>query len=341
MAGKIEEIQFIDLETDAPLVTVKGDNAQVLLKESELLQTIINEIGGQANPRVLVVPIGKMPTDRQIIFANILRGVPVGKKDQWGEIFDMYPLGEKEERNIKRAVNATGVNSENDKHYYTNQERINILFEIMQYLLIPKDIIQNMLKFDVEDTRPERSIEDDIEQLLDTHKKYLYLLGQDQKLTPEDFEEAKAFFNEIRANYQKEMRELEDAWARHQTRRRGYAYNSNNNRGRNATEEYEEAMDPFTYAPVHDHLTANMPMREYERWLRTVYFKKAPLELNNLHVNVLFNENRRANRNRRNRGKVVYVNNNKNGTRKTNGKNGRNNKKAKKAAGAGNNGGRA
>ncbi len=137
------------------------------------------------------------------------------------------------------------------------------------------------------------------------------------------------------------MRELEDAWARHQTRRRGYAYNSNNNRGRNATEEYEEAMDPFTYAPVHDHLTANMPMREYERWLRTVYFKKAPLELNNLHVNVLFNENRRANRNRRNRGKVIYVNNNNNGTRKRNGKNGRNNKNVKKTAGAGNNGGRA
>jgi hypothetical protein len=172
------------------------------------------------------------------------------------------------------------------------------------------------------------------------------LLGQDQKLNLEDYEEAKSFFDRIRENYKKEMREMEEAWARRRTRRRRYTYNnsnsnSNNNRGRNATEEYEEAMDPFEYAPIHDHLTADMSMREYERWLRTVYFKKTPLELNNLHVNVLFNENRRANRNRRNRGKVIYVNNNNNGTRKRNGKNGRNNKNAKKAAGAGNNGGRA
>jgi hypothetical protein len=301
----IQEIQFIDLETEAPLATVKGDNAQVLLEESELIQTI-QEIGGQANPKVLVVPVGKMSTDRQTIFANILKGVPVGKKDQWGSVLEIYPLGEKEERNIKRAVNATGAESENDKQHYTQQERIHVLFEVLRFLILPDDIIQNMLKFDLEDTRPERSAEDDIEQLLETHKKWLYLRGLDQKLSADDYEEAKAFFDKIRETYRQEMKELEDAWASRLATRRMYGYtsyfNSNNNNnnnsfrsGRNIQETYEDDMSPFQYAPVEEEITGNMSVPEYERWLRTVYFKKEPLGMTNqLHLNTLFKENGQA-----------------------------------------------
>jgi len=325
---QIQEIQFVDLDTEAPLATIIGDNVQVLLQESDLLQTIV-EIGGQANPSVLVVPIGKMPTDRQIIFANVLKGVPVGKTDQWGTLIEMYPLGEKEERNIKRVVNSSSVNTENAKKHMTDQERVNVIYEIMRYLMIPDETISQMMVFDEEDTRPERNIESEIDQMLDTHKKWLYLRGLDQQLTADDYEEAKVFFDEIRDNFQQEMNDLERAWARRQKSRRKYGYrrntwnnNSNNNdfnRGRNIEEAYEDNMSPFQYAPVEEEITGNMSVREYERWLRNVYFKKQPLGITNLtHLNTLFKENRSANR--RNRRRVG-------GTRK---RKGRGSKKTKK-----------
>jgi hypothetical protein len=340
--ARIREIQFVDLDTEAPLANITGDNAQVLLEESDLIETI-QEVGGQANPRVLVVPIGNMSTDRQILFKNILTGVPVGKKDKWGYIEEIYPLGEKEERNIKTFVNASNVNKryagitlEHMRDEVTEQERINVIFETMRYLMIPDETIERMLTFDIEE-EPERTVEDDIDLYLDHHAKWLYLRGMDQKLSTEEYNEAKAFFDDIRAKHEEDMKELEKKWSNRMTRRRKYGYrsmwnsNSNSNSGgRNIVERYEDDMDPFQYAPVEEEITGDMSVREYERWLRTVFFKKAPLEITNMHLNTLFNENRNMNRKRGNKGRVIYVNgknNNNNGTRK---KTKENNKKSKK-----------
>jgi hypothetical protein len=319
---QIQEIQFVDLDTDAPLVTVTGDYVQVLLQESDLLKTIV-EIGGQANPRVLVVPIGKMPTERQIIFANVLKGVPVGKINQWGTLIEMYPFGEKEERNIKQVVNASGPNSENTKKRMTDQERVNVIYETMRYLLIPDEIIGQMIVFDEEDTRPERDIESEIDLLLETHKKWLYLRGLDQKLTAKEHDEVKPFFDDIREKYQRNMREYERARQRQERRRYRGSWNNNDynnyDREREIQELYEEGMDPYQYEPIQEDITGDMTVREYERWLRTVYFKKAPLGITNLtHLNTLFKNNQPANR--RNRRRIG-------GTRR---RKGRGNKKTKK-----------
>ena len=341
----INEIQFIDLDTGAPIVTISGNNAMILLENSELIQTVL-EIGDQANPNVLVVPIGDMGLGRQQLFANILRGVPVGKRNRWNTV-TYYPLGPEEERNIARVMNERNGGAGNRNTDLT-LERGNAIFETMRYLLIPDELIQDMLIFDEDNERPEFTMDDEIEQMLHTHRKWLYITGQAAKLTPSELEEAKEFFDEIEEQYKRDLEELERLGKENQKRRaarfqrstrsrRAYSRhrflnNSNNNsnnsnndnylnyRNEELNDEYRQATNPRIYEPPLADTTGGMTVRELERWLRTVYFKKKPLELNTLHLNTLFNENRRANRGRVNRPTVIYYNesgrNNNNKTRK-------------------------
>ena len=48
----IKEIQFVDIDTGAPLVTIDVDNAQILLEQSELIQTLA-ESWNRPSKRVL------------------------------------------------------------------------------------------------------------------------------------------------------------------------------------------------------------------------------------------------------------------------------------------------
>lgn len=355
----IREIQFIDADTGAPLVTVDGDKAQFLLENSELIQTIV-EIGGQPNPNVLVVPIGDMGYGRQLLFRKILQGFPIGRIDYRDRV-TFYPLSTEEEESIARAINSR--NGVGNRNAAVNRERQNAIYETMRYLVIPDEVIRQMLLVEEEEyNRPEFSTEDNIEQMLRTHIYWLFVTGQKEKLTPTELEIATEFFDKIEKEYAESMKEVSELekeqrkrnMARHKRfmekvrSGRYQAYNVNNNnsnqgesyaeyRHREVEEEYDFATRADSYEPPNPDTTGGMTTRQLERWLRTVYFKKAPLELNQLHLNTLFNENQRALRGRVNKPKVIYVNENNTKTRKKK-NNGRNKKNQPRGAGAGNNG---
>lgn len=368
MNANIKEIQFIDIDTGAPLITLDGDKAQVLLEQSELIQTL-TEVGGQANPRVLVVPIGGFTNERRMLFVNILKGLPVGRTDMWGHI-EYYPIGEKEEQNIARAVNEAATSSafariNVSRDHDNNDERKRVIYETMRYLIIPDELIKNMLVFDSVDSlyssvNRELTEEDFIDHHLKYQVKWLFFTGQHDKLTPSELEAAQQFADDTRREYETEMKYWQKAAnnaAKSRNRRgrraihrrpwRYYNSNSNSNNDyssnnninaidhmrREIEERYSDTIDSNTYRPVKGGPIEEMTVREYERWLRTVGYKKAPLELNQFHLNTLYNENRRAEKGRVNRPRVILVNNT-NTTRKKNNKKG-------KGSGAGNSNGSA
>lgn len=317
--NSIREIQFVNLDTGAPIFSVTGGNVQILLENSELIENIV-ELGGQANPNVLVVPLGDMGQGRQLLLANILKGYPVGKIGRNGRV-TFYPLPPEEERNIARVVNErNGVVNRNAD---INLERQEAILETLRYLLIPESLIHQMILFEQErENEPIVSQEDTIEEMIEDHIKWLYTTGQKAKLTPVELEKAQAFFAGVEERYQQGQAEISTllknaARARRAqvfTRRRYNNNNNNNNyinhRHQEVEDEYRGYTDPDSYMPPGESLTGGMTTRQFERWLRTVYFKKAPLELNQLHLNTLYNENRRANRYRENRPRVSFYSNN-------------------------------
>lgn len=351
MAGReIEEIQFVDLDTDAPIATVTGDLAQILLHQSQLIQNML-EMTNQKNPRVLVVPIGDFPTDRRVLFAKVLKGFPVGKFKNWR--YEYYPLGSEEEKDIQKAVNAKiAAGNRTNRNEIVNQERYAVIHETLRYLLIPDTLIDQMLEYD-DQHMPERGdLEDEIEGRVADHAVYLYLTGQEDKLTEKERGELKTHFDKVKNKYNTNMRKLqeEERRVRRPSRRRYLysEYNNNNNNNYNYFDEtareiqntYDFETDQVRYIPEAAEVTKGMTTKEYEKFLRTQYYKpKKPLGIQtNVGMNLLFNRNSRANRtraNERNNSAVFFYNPNKpyNKTRKNNKKKpNKNNKKPAKNA---------
>lgn len=334
----IEEIQFVDLDTGAPIVTVKGDNAQVLLEESEFVKTFL-ELGdqSQANPRVLVVPIGDFPTDRREIFSKVLKGVPVGKYQRWR--YEYYPLGAKEEKDIQKAVNAKiAAGNTRNRNDIVNDERLSVIQEVLRYLMIPDALINQMLVFDDLYIPEKISVDDVIDGLVERHASYLYLTGQYDKLTPKEKQEQKEYFDQIENKYKENMRKLGEAEMKNRRLTRRYNrsyYNSNNNNyaeyndaAREIQNTYDFETNKMQYIPEEPKETGGMTTTEYEKFLRTQYYKpKKPLNIStNYRLNLLFNGNSKRNRtraNERNNSAVVFYNPNKPAakTRKRNNKN--------------------
>jgi len=355
-----EEIQFVAAETDAPLATVKGDNALFLIENSQLIQTLLELGENRPSKKVLVVPISGFPTDRRELFANILNGVPVGKYlDTWEHDIEYYPLGGQEEKDLQASVNARylkGKNSWKTRYKLEQEEREQVIYETMSYLLLSDEAIRQILQFDKEYYKKmmneSLTIDDHIDDLVERHKIWLYLTGKEDKLSEKDWKEQKKYFDELTQKYNSDMEDIvrrRNRAGRHRNRygrRVGYYY-------RDDLEEFEDIMDLIhekyqnqtdssTYAPEGDNTDSMTPV-EYEKYLRAIYFKnkKNSLPLQSYNLNTLYNENERAKKkrfNEVNNSAVIFYNPNKpvNRTRRNNKKN--KNKGKNKTRGNNNNG---
>jgi hypothetical protein len=319
--ARVEEIQFIAAESGALLATVKGETARFLLENSDLIKTIL-EIDDQESSRVLVIPISGFPTDRRILFTNILNGIPIGKVLR-NEIPQYYPLPPREEQNVQRSINAK-IKSGNSKNHSEIQaeERLEVIFDTMRYLLIPDALIWEMLIFDSEDETPS-SINNMINSNVNVHKKWLYSTDQMAKLDERNREYLKKYFNDIRRNYD-ERKENVEKQHKKQSRYRRYRENNNYNNSEEYLEyldklytDYRNQTEPEAFLPVNQAKTVKMTPVEYEKYLRTEHYKQKTnkgLPQQNLHLNTLFNNTRRAEKgwaNEQNNSKVIFYNPNK------------------------------
>jgi hypothetical protein len=277
--AQIQEIEFISPETNAPLARVKGPLAQHILRGSDLVKQLL-EIN-TSNKKTLVIPIGDFPTDRKDLFIKILKGVPVGTRDSDTEVF-LYPLGPEEEKEIRAAVNAKNL-SQNARDYAIQEERLNAIMDTMRYLMMSDEDIQAMLTFEEEKQNNVSATEDDlIEDLVDRHKYWLYLTRQGKKLTQAN-----------RNAIQGELQRINNS-----------VYSGFNNN----YHPDEDKLKANYYEPHDVEETGDMWPIEYERWLRTEYFKPQRARLNmGPRLNLVFKNNgndrsrktRRARKNRR------------------------------------------
>lgn len=318
-AAMTKEIQFVAAETDAPLATIQGENVQFLIENSELIKTII-EIGGQPNREVLVIPISGFPADRRVLFANILNGVPVGAEYADGAV-NYYPLPPEEERDLQVAVNARAAGANEEiREALIQQERQKVILETMQYLLLPTQLIFEMLHFDVMSTFNSNSLNDTIEENVKTHKKWLYTTGQLARLNDKNRENLSEYFNEKKRVYNERLGRARKQHKQH-SRYRTSSNNYNNSDDYmeyldELHRQYQENTEPESFMPVSRETTGRMTPAEYEKYLRTVYYKRKndSLPQQELHLNALFNENRRAEKtraNEQNNSKVIFYNPNK------------------------------
>jgi hypothetical protein len=292
----IEEIQFVNAKTNAPLITVKGDMLEFLRKRSGLVKELLEL--SNAKQRFLTLPLDAFPQDRRMTFIHMLKGLPVGKMKMDGSI-QYYPLGSDEERDIASEVEKqleTPYGRSAGYQALVNRERERVLVEIMQYLLLsPEDIDRFFIIDPVEYNTP--SEDDEIDNLVANHIMWLALTGQNKKLT-----------------------NVEKNWFKKQIptgHSEAYIANYGNSGFYNVN----------TYRPVSEEKTASMTPRNYERYLRTVIFKKARegLPLLNYQLNILYNNNARKTRSRaneRNNSAVVFYDpeNKRNQTRRRNNK---------------------
>ncbi len=274
----IEEIEFTIPETNGPLVRVKGALAQHILRSSDLVKELLEM--NNTSKKTLVVPIGDFPTDRKSLFIKILRGVPVGSRESDTEVI-LYPLGPEEEKAIRAVVNAKAL-SKDTEDYAIQEERLHAIMDTMRYLMMSDEDIQAMLTFEEKKHNNVSATEDDIiEDLVDKHKYWLYLTRQGKKLT--------------QANKKTIEGEL-------QRIRKSMSFNNNYHPD-------EDRLHPNSYEPYDVEQTGDMWPIEYERWLRTEYFKPQRARLNmGPRLNLVFKNNgngrsrktRRARKNRRN-----------------------------------------
>ncbi len=279
--SQIKEIEFVIPETNAPLVRVKGALAQHILHRSDLIQNLLEMDANANTKKTLIVPIGDFPTDRRDLFVKILKGVPVGVRDSDTTV-NLFPLGGEEERDIRRVVNARNLSKRN-ADYAIQEERLQAIIDTMRYLMMSDDDILAMLEFEeVKNNNTSATEDDEIEYLVGQHKRWLFLTRQQNKLT-------QANRNALRNEFDR----LE------KSARPGF----NNN-----YHPDEDKLKANSYEPYHVETTGDMWPIEYERWLRTEYFKPQRARLNlPPRLNTLFKNNasprrntRRARKNRRN-----------------------------------------
>jgi hypothetical protein len=277
--AQIQEIEFTIPETNAPLARVKGALAQHILRSSDLVKNLLEM--NNTSKKTLVIPIGDFPTDRKDLFIKILKGVPVGTRDSDSGV-NLYPLGPQEESEIRAVVNAKHL-SRNDRDYAIQEERLNVIMDTMRYLMMSDEDILAMLTFEEEKQNNVSATEDDlIEDLVDQHKRWLFLTRQGKKLT-------QANRNALQAEFEGLKKRVHSGF--------------NNN--------YHPDEDRLTanyYEPYDVEETGDMWPKEYERWLRTEHFGPKRARLNMApRLNLVFKNNgnarsrktRRARKNRR------------------------------------------
>jgi hypothetical protein len=276
--ASIKEIEFVIPETNGPLARVSGALAQHILQKSDLVQNLLEDDKNAKTRKTLSVPIGEFPADRKDLFIKILKGVPVGVRESEEEVY-LYPLGREEERDIRAVVNAKNL-SKADRDYAIQEERLNAIMDTMRYLLMSDDDILAMLKFDELKNNNTRATEDDeIESLVDDHKRWLFLTRQAKKLTQQERNALQAEFEELKERVSA-----------------NFNYNHPD----------EDKLKANSYEPIDVETTGDMWPIEYERWLRTEYFKPQRARLNlPPRLNLVFKNNgnsrksRRARKNRR------------------------------------------
>ncbi len=270
----IEEIRFVDAQTNEPLVTITGDNAKFLVERSGLVQNLIeitenakknknknkpkNSKNVKPEDKILTIPIGEFPADRKKLFVDILSGKPVGLEftadeegdygQQQEEGYRFYPLGPQEERNIRTAVNTETLNDAT-RDLKIQKERQKAIYETMRYLLLDDKDIAKILEFEnireLEGPTEISNRENEIDSLLEVHKMWLFTSGQASKLTKENR-------NAIKTELDKKQKNWEEL------RSNSYGNYSENS-----------PLDSRQYQPVEPSITASMWPKEYERWLRT------------------------------------------------------------------------
>lgn len=274
----VKKIQFVNSQTNAPLVTIKGPMLDFLMERSGLIQQQL-ELSNTTG-HFLKLPIGDFPTDRRTVFTKILKGLPVGKISSRGGI-EYYPLGSEEERAIAQEVDRQmlAYGGAVNREFLLNKERERVLYEILQYLLLEPSEIASLLIIEPAEG-VHYSEDDEIDHMIQNHIMWLALTHQGKKLT-----------------------NAEKAWFDSQAPGLSNAYMANHGN--------EGFSDPNSYTPVDEEKTAHMPTRNYERYLRTVYMKKPrkPLSMTNYQLNILTNENpKRERANERNNSAVVFYN---------------------------------
>jgi hypothetical protein len=364
-AKNIKEIQFVALESNAPLFTVTGENVDFFLENSELIQTILELSKDRPSKEVLVVPIGEMPMARRLLLIDILQGKPIGRR-LLDNTIEYYPLHELEERNIQNAVNRklaeiNGEVSNVTRHNLQENERMEAILNTMRYLLIPDELIEQMLVFDEEAfPQEEKSFDEYIENLVEIYKKYLFLIGRKDLLTGKDEAELQEYYDAKRSYFAMEKDRLHDLQEEvmkkyyKSMRSRGTSSRNSNNYDE-PPDRYEEELeqlydeerdifDPGMHIPkgLKGYGTSKLldPVA-YEKYLRTDYFKpknnrRKPKGIpGEIHLNTLFNETERAKKSRwneQNDSAVIFYNPNRPATktRKNNkGKKGNNKNKEK------------
>jgi hypothetical protein len=253
--ASIKEIEFVIPETNGPLARVSGALAQHILQKSDLVQNLLEDDKNDKNAKTrktLIIPIGDFPTDRKSLFLKILKGVPVGVRESDEGVY-LYPLGREEERDISAAVNAKNL-SKADRDYAIQEERLKAIMDTMRYLLMSDDDILAILKFDELKNKNTRATEDDeIESLVDDHKRWLFLTRQAKKLTQQERNALQAEFEELKERVYS-----------------NFNYNHPD----------EDKLKANSYEPIDVETTGDMWPIEYERWLRTEYFKPQRARLN-------------------------------------------------------------
>lgn len=191
-------VQFIDAETDTPLLTFRDKKADFLFAYSDLVK---NFAEFSKNNSTAVIPISResFPTDRRDTFFKILQGYPMGVSHSV-RFIDWYPLGPLEEAEIAAVVDAQMIADgysprSHRRPDYLRRERENVIYEILSYLLLPIDKITEIIETDYA-YENRGLLNDKIDELVENHTKWLYLKRAFEDLTNAEQMRMEKYFKE-------------------------------------------------------------------------------------------------------------------------------------------------
>lgn len=133
-------LNFVEAETNAPIATLAGRDANFLIQHSDLVKSLL-EIN--ASQRILTIPVG-MPHGRMEIFKKILRKEPVGRYvlENRRKVVKWNPLSKEEERLI---VNELGNGLSDD---LLQSERERVLHTVLHYLMLDPSVEEKFLRIE-------------------------------------------------------------------------------------------------------------------------------------------------------------------------------------------------
>jgi hypothetical protein len=310
-------IEFYEEETGNPIGAVSGPAARWLIENSGLIQMLLENT---PNVKTLSVPVS-FPSDRIQIFRKLIKGLPVGtyvQNDRYNgpiKVAEFAPLGPQEEANIQANIAAGKVPNN------IQRERGRVIVEVARFLLLDDIALRQFvlltnsnssanttnnateMKRRARITRKRAAQrnkdgytpylnEDLIEEILNSHKNYLFGKYYETKanhlktvLNAANIQSRKNTLNKFNKYQTKRLEELERNRKRLEEILKKTRYTNNNgyivdklDRVHNEYRNIKYANKPFSFTlsphvnmlyPFLDPSVAKIPAKELERLLRS------------------------------------------------------------------------